>query len=288
MSQAQVAYISPPPRSQDKMMPSQDYPVAFPMFQPGQTSFPESLAPSFAELGSFWSPTPHGMLPNPPFDGTQTSDLMGMNNDPLWTCEGFLPNAVPNSLPLLPKEEPIPFNLGMPTASYIESSPSIEPIEMKPLTEDTTPQFQPQCLDPAAAPEATTDISLRSRRNSAPELNAQDLAQVQQRQLKHASRRASHNIVEKRYRINLNSKFRKLEEVVLKGTEPYSSSTTKNSTLSTRRQQSPKASIIDSALNYIESLQSEVNVLKSKVEFFENPCFAHNEGGGNCRSGAEK
>jgi hypothetical protein len=127
----------------------------------------------------------------------------------------------------------------------------------------------------------------RIRRNSAPELSLHE----QERQTKHASRRASHNIVEKRYRINLNSKFRKLHEIVFCRTDPtfvpnianangsFNSANSSSegaasapvSAIATQanRSQPPKASIIDSALNYIESLQREVHELKRRLEVFE-------------------
>jgi hypothetical protein len=127
----------------------------------------------------------------------------------------------------------------------------------------------------------------RIRRNSAPELNLHE----QERQNKHASRRASHNIVEKRYRINLNSKFKKLDEIVLCGMDGdlvsdianatgSSNSATSNSegaasapvstvTTQSNRTPPPKASIIDSALNYIASLQREIQTLKRRLEAYE-------------------
>lgn len=116
------------------------------------------------------------------------------------------------------------------------------------------------------------------RSSSAPDLNAQALAQARERQLKHVSRRASHNVVEKRYRIKLNSKFRELEEVITRGTEQHTIS--KISSAATQRQGPPKSSIIDSALSYIENLQSEIKDLKGKIEILEtsNPCFGHQEG----------
>lgn len=92
-------------------------------------------------------------------------------------------------------------------------------------------------------------------------------------QIKQYKRRKSHNIVERRYRVNLNAKFRKLEEVVLQGTaspspsSPYSS----QQTPSPRRPSSPqktrsKARILDGALSYIESLESEISSLKEAMD----------------------
>jgi hypothetical protein len=114
---------------------------------------------------------------------------------------------------------------------------------------------------------------------------------------KYNSRRASHNLVEKRYRVNLNSKFRQLEDLVHRGTDflsslkptttspSRSSSAGGNSTSSknrrsipassmasnsTGRQQSSKASIIDNALRYIEQLQCEKHQLERRIQEIEN------------------
>jgi hypothetical protein len=149
--------------------------------------------------------------------------------------------------------------------------------------------FHPQIRPPYGIPIPTIHrLKLdRIRRNSAPELSLHEL----ERQTKHANRRASHNIVEKRYRINLNSKLRKLHEIVFCRTDPTfvpdianangsSNSANSNSegaasapvsatATQANRSQPPKASIIDSALNYIESLQREVHELKRRLEVYE-------------------
>ncbi|KAL4763447.1 uncharacterized protein BDW70DRAFT_12423 [Aspergillus foveolatus] len=138
---------------------------------------------------------------------------------------------------------------------------------------------------------------LGPRRSSAPSLNVRDLERERTQKLKHQNRRASHNVVEKRYRENLNRKFHLLETIVNKGTEPYSCSPcpsprsspsssgsrkgnttfSSSSSSSARRQYtSPKATIIDSALSYIESLRSENHALKGRLFFYEtsnNPCL---------------
>ncbi|KAI9374806.1 hypothetical protein BJX61DRAFT_496436 [Aspergillus egyptiacus] len=113
------------------------------------------------------------------------------------------------------------------------------------------------------------------RRRSYPE-SAADV----ERMNKHASRRASHNIVEKRYRVNLNSKFRQLEDVVDRGKNSRAGGSTSMATstaatatatatatgTSSRRQQSPKAAILDGALTYIAALEKENRALREKLE----------------------
>ncbi|RDW70679.1 putative bHLH transcription factor [Aspergillus mulundensis] len=133
------------------------------------------------------------------------------------------------------------------------------------------------------------------RRSSAPSLNIREMERERSQKLKHQNRRASHNVVEKRYRENLNRKFHMLECIVNKGAEPYACSpcssprsspssiaskkgnTTFSTSASARRQYtSPKASIIDSALRYIEDLRKENFALKGRLVLFEtssNPCL---------------
>ncbi|KAL2802573.1 hypothetical protein BJX63DRAFT_414780 [Aspergillus granulosus] len=112
----------------------------------------------------------------------------------------------------------------------------------------------------------------RIRRNSAPELSAHEI----ERRVKQAHRRASHNVVEKRYRVNLNSKFKKLDEVVLHGTrlnfdaENGNSEGSSDLPMQARRTQPPKAAIIDSALVYIQTLQREVGELKRRLAIYES------------------
>ncbi|KAL3457989.1 hypothetical protein BJX64DRAFT_292651 [Aspergillus heterothallicus] len=110
----------------------------------------------------------------------------------------------------------------------------------------------------------------RIRRNSAPNLHLTS-SNYSEQDLKHAHRRASHNVVEKRYRVNLNSKFKSLDEVVHRGTDPMYDPENNNSDGSSlsgheRRQQPPKAAVIDKALKYIEKLEKENRDLKRQLE----------------------
>ncbi|KAL2868790.1 uncharacterized protein BJX67DRAFT_37322 [Aspergillus lucknowensis] len=208
--------------------------------------------------------------------------------------DAYLQNTLSSGLFTSSDEDPS-FNFSLAGLPYIESPPSTDdtdppkmpspdmkvPVQPPPPPPPHALPTQPPShrsyvvplgpSDKAAAAAAVAALNLdgypRIRRNSAPELDAHDM----ERQLKHASRRASHNIVEKRYRVNLNSKFRKLEEVVIKGTDPGSRTTplSSSSPSSRRQQQSPKASIIDSALSYIESLESENSALRGKLGQYE-------------------
>lgn len=111
-----------------------------------------------------------------------------------------------------------------------------------------------------------------------PDSNFQD----PERQERRARRRASHKIVERRYRHNLSSKFRQLEKVVLQQADAYSASSAltslskQSSALSSstssqmpRRQQPPKSLIIDSALSVIEGLLETNHDMKQKLNSLE-------------------
>ncbi|KAL3455584.1 helix-loop-helix DNA-binding domain-containing protein [Aspergillus heterothallicus] len=101
-------------------------------------------------------------------------------------------------------------------------------------------------------------------------------------QHKQAGRRKSHNIVERKYRINLNSKFRQLRDRVLEATQPSPSPTggipptrrdgveakklrgasSPNTTLS-------KADTLDIAIKYIMSMEDEIFLLKERLRMVE-------------------
>lgn len=94
----------------------------------------------------------------------------------------------------------------------------------------------------------------------------------QDNQNKQYKRRKSHNLVERRYRVNLNGKFRKLEEVVLQGTaspcasSPCSPQHTPSPRMpSTPQKSRSKARILDGALTYIADLENEVSALKQRL-----------------------
>ncbi|KAL4739768.1 hypothetical protein BDV11DRAFT_113372 [Aspergillus similis] len=190
-----------------------------------------------------------------------------------------------------------------------ESEPSTAVSDLK--FDANSLQMGPQPRPPLSYPFGTVPLEkpgldsnlfhpradLGPRRSSAPTLNVRDLERERTQKLKHQNRRASHNVVEKRYRENLNRKFHLLETIVNKGAEPYSCSPcssprsspsssgsrkgnatfSSSSSSSARRQYtSPKATIIDSALSYIESLRSENHALKKRLFFYEtsnNPCL---------------
>jgi hypothetical protein len=102
------------------------------------------------------------------------------------------------------------------------------------------------------------------------------------RQRRQTRRRRSHSIVERKYRVNLNSKFRQLQEVVLEDTR--SSPILTGQIPPTRRDgveakmmrgaSSPKnilskADILDIAMSYIGSLKEQISSLRERLHMVE-------------------
>ncbi|OJJ07657.1 hypothetical protein ASPVEDRAFT_46909 [Aspergillus versicolor CBS 583.65] len=206
---------------------------------------------------------------NPPFPGGLEFDETILNN------QLQLQNDLPGFLPLASNESPygvmatdIPYPGGMnaPVAPGVNIPSNQDLRQLDQLTEEfplTSPSTRRQMglyfSRPRRTPGQQSDLNLN--------LNNQD------NQIKQFKRRKSHNIVERRYRVNLNGKFRQLEQVVLQGTtSPCDSSPcSSQQTPSPRPPSSPqkarsKARILDGALNYIASLENEINSLKERTE----------------------
>ncbi|KAL4791395.1 hypothetical protein BDV19DRAFT_393140 [Aspergillus venezuelensis] len=107
-----------------------------------------------------------------------------------------------------------------PSSSHWASNPMSTPMTNHKIQPGNChrPQYLAQLQSDAATAAAVTQVS--TRRRSEPDLiKIQDPVEVE-RKIKYANRRASHNVVEKRYRINLNRKFYELEQVVIRATDP--------------------------------------------------------------------
>ncbi|KAL4972656.1 hypothetical protein BDW66DRAFT_162689 [Aspergillus desertorum] len=267
---------------------------------------------SFPGVVGGWAPSSQGAMPVFPFVGnTSSADTVGSPLELL----GF-DGTFPDGQPSLPNND----LLNLHFRPYLDTSTE----EPEPTTVIPDLKFDPNSLQTGSQPYPPLSypfgpVSLEKpgldsnifpqradigpRRSSAPSLNVRDLERERTQKLKHQNRRASHNVVEKRYRENLNKKFHLLETIVNKGTEPYSCSpcssprpspsttgsrkgsntfSSSSSSSSARRQYtSPKAAIIDSALNYIESLRSENHALRGRLVLYEttnNPCLRGHQG----------
>ncbi|KAL4744570.1 hypothetical protein BDW72DRAFT_81167 [Aspergillus terricola var. indicus] len=267
-----------------------------PITKPAVSAFPGTV--------DCWPPSSQGAMPLFSFLGSAPSaDTIGTPYELLGFDGTFPDSSLPNNdllnfhfRPYLDTstEEP-EGSTAVPDLKFDATSLQMGPQPRPPLS-------YPFGAVPLEKPGLDSNIfsprgDLGPRRSSAPTLNVRDLERERTQKLKHQNRRASHNVVEKRYRENLNRKFHLLETIVNKGTEPYSSSPcssprsspsssgsrkgnttfSSSSSSSARRQYtSPKATIIDSALSYIESLRSENHALKGRLFFYEtsnNPCL---------------
>ncbi|KAL4907361.1 hypothetical protein BDW74DRAFT_123619 [Aspergillus multicolor] len=274
-----------------------------------QQPLSKSYMPGFPAGVDGWAPSPQG-IPVYPFTGNTSPGEIDSPCDFI-NYEGLYPNNA--LLQNLPNDD----LLTLPYRPYFESptedseaTTAMSDLKFDPHSIQMGPQPHPPLLFPYGpvplekptlespnlfSPRAPIDL----RRSSAPSLNIRETERERSQKLKHQNRRASHNVVEKRYRENLNRKFHMLECIVNKGAEPYACSpgssprsspssiaskkgntTFLTSTSSRRQYTSPKASIIDSALRYIEELRKENYALKGRLVAFD-PCLrAHSQGQG--------
>ncbi|KAL4785301.1 hypothetical protein BJX76DRAFT_183036 [Aspergillus varians] len=288
MSQAAAAAFPAPASAKDQDYAMQGHPMNC------QNTLSKQYVPGLTGVGNPWAPPAQGMISGYSLcDATPSADTTGSSYDSLLNYERLFQSNIPildDDFTLnfqIPCLDPSP-SAEEPSATTVLNTkgPVSLPIQMPPS--QSRPSPYPVQLPTDRACLNLELLSARGRRRSAPELNMSPDAERRQ---KHANRRASHNIVEKRYRMNLNSKFRQLEYAINKGADPCFSSASSpsssspknmnntttppspsaNNEFSGRRQQSPKASIIDSALSFIESLKTENHVLKGKLDLYETP-----------------
>ncbi|KAL4916038.1 hypothetical protein BDW62DRAFT_110521 [Aspergillus aurantiobrunneus] len=315
MSQpALTPYSTPtPPNAKNNDYPIQSYPHSrnknFPIqgFPPNQNDVPKQFASPFNGPGNPWmvpSASFQGMVPAYQLcENTPPADVMGNPYECL-NYDQFFPNSLQNNLddflnlPLSAEETINPNNFSDIKFPYPFQ------IQVPPQPPPPPPPPQPQAPNPPPPPfpmhlrERVRKNDLlpprTPRRQSAPEIATQaDL----ERQQKHASRRASHNVVEKRYRQNLNLKFRELEYAILNGgtlcptSAEFSSSSSaspdsKVASPSTTAaaaakaiddpehypHRAPKARIIENALHFIERQKRENDGLKERLASYETAC----------------
>lgn len=180
---------------------------------------------------------------------------------------GFLPLASSESpYGVMATDIPYPGGINAPVAPGVNIASNQDLRQLDQITEEF----------PLTSPSTRRQMGLYFsglRRNPGQQSDLNLNLNNQDNQIKQFKRRKSHNIVERRYRVNLNGKFRQLEQVVLQGTtSPCDSSPCSSQrTPSPRPPSSPqkarsKARILDGALNYIASLENEINSLKERTE----------------------
>ncbi|KAL4999348.1 hypothetical protein BDV10DRAFT_57728 [Aspergillus recurvatus] len=306
MSQATTSpFTTPLPTDTDR----NDYPLQH-LSRGHQQPIAKPAVSTFPGVVDCWAPSSQGAMAVFPFVGnTPSADTAGSPLELLGYSGTFPDPSLPSNdllnfqfRPYLDTsaEDPEP-TTDIPDAKFDPNSLQLGPQPRPPLSYSFGPvPLEKPGLDSNLFPPR---VDIGPRRSSAPSLNVRDLERERTQKLKHQNRRASHNVVEKRYRENLNRKFHLLESIVNKGTEPYSCSPcssprsspsssgsrkgnttfSSSSSSSARRQYtSPKATIIDSALNYIERLRSENHALKGRLVLYEtsnNPCLrGHRQG----------
>ncbi|KAL4941682.1 hypothetical protein BDV06DRAFT_222890 [Aspergillus oleicola] len=353
MSQAAVAPFSASLPSNTKDKDPRDYQVQY-IPRGGGSDVTQPYVSTVPGVENLWTPSQALLSGYNSIDKQLAADLNGgpwtseSTSDSLMGCEHLypsqlLPTDFLNDNSGIPFSTPTTIQNPCPTSSTsledTGASLTSYPFPLQPPSSGwspnpiSTPRPNPNFLPSnshrphylthlppgAAAAAAAAARGAVNRRRSAPKLNIEDPNEAE-RILKHANRRASHNVVEKRYRVNLNRKFYELEQVVNHGTEPVPPtqqslssssrssrsptsmpSTTKNSdgngnaignvkgvvSLTARSQEggtgsgpgepqepkhhSPKATIIESALSYIATLESENCVLKGRLRAFDAP-----------------
>jgi cation transport regulator ChaB len=109
-----------------------------------------------------------------------------------------------------------------------------------------------------------------------------DRTEGDDRQRRQSGRRKAHNVVERRYRVNLNSKFRRLQELVWKPnlllalpeglippTDRDSIKARRVEGASSPKKALSKADILDISMKYIQSLEDEIYVLRDRLGVIE-------------------
>ncbi|KAJ5715456.1 uncharacterized protein N7483_012637 [Penicillium malachiteum] len=118
------------------------------------------------------------------------------------------------------------------------SSPEIKPQEYK----------VPRAEKASVSASASTSTSTRKTRSLSQESNRSSTGQDPH--VRNAAKRAAHNIIEKRYRTNMNAKFLALEKAISPAGVPKQTSRAGAGSLK-------KSEILSNALAYIESVQQE-------------------------------
>lgn len=135
------------------------------------------------------------------------------------------------------------------TSSRWSCSPEIKPQEYlapKQTTTTTTTARKTRSLSQDSSHSTTTTTTTPP--------------QTQDPQTRNAAKRAAHNIIEKRYRTNMNAKFLALEQAISPSGSGIHKSSSRGGAGSLK-----KSEILSNALAYIESVQGENLALKKEV-----------------------
>ncbi|GES59916.1 HLH DNA binding domain protein [Aspergillus terreus] len=176
--------------------------------------------------------------------GSISSDLE--SDDQSWSPSYIPPTELSNALP-----EPARRN----TDPHVEQKPQ-ERAQRWSSSPDLAPQEYSTAVSPPPAP-ATLPAS--TTRKMARSLSGDSSASTGATTAsgRNAAKRAAHNIIEKRYRTNMNAKFVALEKAMCGGVQKPS----KGGSASLK-----KSEILTNAINYMQELQEENKALRKEME----------------------
>lgn len=118
----------------------------------------------------------------------------------------------------------------------------------------STPEIVPQDHTEPTAQSTPAMTSTRSKDSA---------GSTQPRNARNAAKRAAHNVIEKRYRTNMNAKFLALERTISGGAQK----STKGESASLK-----KSEILANAISYMQQLQEENKALHKEVSLLKQNC----------------
>lgn len=150
-----------------------------------------------------------------------------------------------------------------PVVSPVDSTTNGQPIHSPPMRPPDTQMFhseQPQRLSRAARRDVTPakHIESKPRKRSSPSTSKEPSTRSKEpikSNGRNAEKRAAHNVIEKRYRTNMNAKFLTLQKTI-SGTQH----TPGDELVSLK-----KSEILSNAIAYMEELQDENRLLQKEV-----------------------
>ncbi|KAJ5885408.1 hypothetical protein N7495_009918 [Penicillium taxi] len=153
------------------------------------------------------------------------------------------------SIDITPKAEPTNNKSSKPvTRNSVQSTTSSS-------RWSSSPEMKPQEYTPRADKSVTSTNSRKTRSYSQ---DSNRSSTSQDPQMRNAAKRAAHNIIEKRYRTNMNAKFLALEKAISPAGVQKQSSRAGAGSLK-------KSEILTNALAYIESVQQENSSLHKEL-----------------------
>ena len=145
------------------------------------------------------------------------------------------------------------------------------PVVKRETTWSSSPELAPQEYSTHTSPQTTTTsppVNRKMTRTTSVDSNASNASNASTGQTttatttsgRNAAKRAAHNIIEKRYRTNMNAKFVALEKAMCGGVQKSS----KSGSASLK-----KSEILTNAIAYMQELQEENKVLQKELAMFK-------------------